>query len=64
MDQLGGMLGLLMGYGSPAIILFCFAFVLAKSTGKTWPYVVAAVLTVMIYALLMLGWNHLKATGQ
>ena len=64
MDQLSGMLGMVMGYASPAIILFSIAFVLAKSMGKTWPYTVAAVLTVLIYTMIVVGWNHLKSTGQ
>jgi hypothetical protein len=64
MDYLAALLGTTLGYGSAGIILFCFAFVVAKSTGKNWPYYVATVLTILFYWAVIVGNNYLQATGQ
>lgn len=64
MDVFLGIAGGLLGYGMPAIVLFAIAFVVAKSIKKNWPYVVATVLTVLIYIAVFMGLNYLKTTGQ
>ncbi len=60
MDRLAAYAGSILGYGSIALVLFSIAFVLAKTLKKTWPYKVALGLTVIAYAVVIMGLNHVN----
>lgn len=60
MDRLAAYAGTILGYGSIALVLFATAFVLAKSLKKTWPYKVAFALTIIAYAMVIVGLNHVR----
>lgn len=60
MDRLAAYAGYILGYGSIALVLFSIAFVLAKTLNKTWPYKVALGLTVIAYAVAIVGLNHVN----
>jgi hypothetical protein len=61
MDNLGWIFGSILGYGSPFIILMCIAFVVAKSTKKSWPYPIAIILAVLFYAAIITGLNYIES---
>lgn len=58
MDLLAAYAGTILGYGSIALVLFSIAFVLAKTLNKSWPYKVALALTIVAYAVVMVGLNY------
>lgn len=58
MGVLGAYLGYFIGYGSVALVSFSLAFVLAKSLKKTWPYKVALIVTILLYVMIAIGFDH------
>lgn len=55
---LAAYLGYFIGYGSIALVSFSFAFVLAKTLKKTWPYKGALTITLLFYVVIAIGLNH------
>lgn len=52
-DWISGVIGLLLGYLSIAIVTFAIAFVISKSFNVKWPYTVVIFFNVIVYGLLI-----------
>jgi len=56
-------IGKILGYSSVAIVLFAIAFVVSKSFNVKWPYKVAILLSVILYALIIQGNMYVNSNG-
>lgn len=63
MDTLMGYAGFALGYSIIPIIAFIFGYVISKSTGKNWGYVVALIFSILFAAVIVLGTLHNNSIG-
>ena len=64
MDTLLFFAGFLLGYCMIPIIAFIFGYIISKSTGKKWGYVVALVFSMLYLVVIILGTLHNKSIGS
>ena len=64
MDTLLGYAGFALAYCIIPIIAFIFGYVISKSTGKNWGYVIAVIVSISYFAMIILGHLHNKSMGS
>lgn len=64
MDNLLWSAGYLIGYCILPIIAFIFGYIISKSTGKNWGYILAIVFSILYIVVITIGTRHNNSIGS